>query len=214
MTIYKLSTRLFSYSFVTFLLAFLLVQPAYADSDTYLGLKVGVTHYLSPDISTNSGSTKFKKNDTTALGGVIGTSYQAIPFLGLRTDFEYMYRFSSNTSIDSKVVRGDLVAHTALANLYIDVYPLPFMSIYVGAGIGLSVLEISLQSANTSLSTVFPYFAAQAGGGLQFILFEHLVFDLNVRYLYLGDWKRSFDSDNLKVKFSGIESTIGIAYRF
>ena len=212
----KLSIRLFSYTSLVLLLSFLAVHPAYADEDPYFGLKLGYTHFLSTNVNDSENrSVKFKQNDTTALGGVIGMSYKAIPFLGLRTDLEYMYRFPTNTKIGtSPNITGKLTSHTALANMYIDFYVLPFISVYVGGGIGLSVVELTLKNNVTSGSKTSPYFAAQAGGGLQFILLKHLVFDLNVRYLYLGDWKRSFSGNSFNSTLSGVETTVGIAYRF
>lgn len=195
----------------------MMTHTAYA-SDTYLGLKLGYSHYLPEDMKSNArNSIRLKQGNTTALGGAIGTAYQAIPFLGLRTELEYIYRFPDKRNFNIPRTSVDITSHTALFNIYLDVYVLPFINVYAGAGIGLSILEANLKYNGASSSKLHPDFAAQAGGGLQFIFLKHLVLDLNVRYVYLGEWNRAThiaSLGHLKGTISGVETMVSVGYRF
>lgn len=200
--------------FLVSLFSFSFDKTAYASINPYIALKLGYSHYLPITLkeASDNGRVTSKKADTFAIGGAVGASFRILQPLAIRTELEYIYRLPKHTELQSIAPGLDIETQTLLANVYIDYYVLPALNIYVGAGIGFSALNLDIPHY-LPLPTQCR-FAAQGGVGMQYILLEHFVFDLNVRYVYLGEWKKTIQEVVIKGEPSTVEVMFSFAYKF
>lgn len=147
-----------------------------------------------------------------AIGAAIGLSYKFIPQLGIRSELEYLYRIPSSKASFGNGPTIKTQSHTALANIYIDYYVLPELTIYAGGGLGVAVIDNTIYFPGESdVSAQRSRFAAQGGAGIAYTFFNHLVLDLNVRYTHLGQWR--YPASDRRGTFSTVEALVSIAYK-
>ena len=190
-------------------------QVAHAiDINPYITFKLGYSHYIPTVFKDNTDRATAKKSDSALIGAAAGVSFQIIPVLGIRTELEYAYRTPTrpNIKVDNINYRSRIETQSVLANLYLDYYILPSLNIYLGAGIGLSAMNIDFPSVVHFARR--HAFAAQGGLGIQYTLLKHIIFDLNVRYTYLGEWKYKNTDYTLKGSPSTIETVLSVGYKF
>lgn len=207
------SKSLFSVLFVA-LSFFGMTQSAQANIDPYIAFKLGYSHYLPTTFKFDSQTITAKDADSMLIGGATGISYKFTSLIGLRTELEYGYRLPKHLKPKDKTVdgHGRIETQSLLANIYADFYVLPSLNLYFGGGIGLGIMNFDIPY-DSHFKRKYGL-AAQGGVGMQYIFFEHLALDLNVRYTYLGEWKAKLDGQTIKGDFSAIEAILGIAYIF
>lgn len=197
------------YLYTFLLLSSIVLQSHYAYADPedtvrlYLGAKLGY-HGLIPSSIHDLSSTISGRPSTIdinagvismfTLGGAIGMHIQITPRLRSRTEFEYMYHFEGKTKRvndgTQQFSRLTLASHTMLVNTYIDYDIVKFIALYVGVGVGASILEVDISKERSSGkykdAKIIPNFAWQIGFGTRIELTEYIFLDANFRYLNLG----------------------------
>lgn len=189
-------------------------QSVHASVTPYIKFKLGYSHYLPIALKASGGTGTMKKADTMSIGGSAGISITLSESFGVRTELEYLYRLPKYTTLvaTTTALRGRLETQSLLANAYLDYYIIPNLSLYIGAGLGFSVLNFDLSNFASMPSTYV--FTTQGGIGLQYTLFTRFVLDLNVRYTYLGEWKGKIMQDmNIKGQSSAIETLFSLGYK-
>ena len=144
---------------------------------------------------------------TMPVGAFIGFQYEILPSFGLRAEIEYLYRLD----VDSRKLNGyrygtapsdatgnttlSLEAHTVLANLWLDYYITPRISVYGGVGIGVAIIETSIDAPAPGIFDDWGEpeaeknsinFAWKVGVGSRFLLTNHIALDLNASYVSLA----------------------------
>ncbi|MDE7468656.1 MAG: porin family protein, partial [Desulfovibrionaceae bacterium] len=154
---------------------------------------------------------------TMPVGAFIGFQYEILPSFGLRAEIEYLYRLEVDSRkrngyryLEGSISNGQLSttekdglanttlsleAHTVLANLWLDYYITPRISVYGGVGIGVAIVETSIDAPSYSLIDDIPEpeaekvninFAWKVGVGSRFLLTNHIALDLNASYVSLA----------------------------
>lgn len=223
---------------LTFSLILFTPFTAYADPEDpvrfYLGMKLGY-HGLIPsnirDLSTTiGGGTSVMKQDSPVLSvftvGIAGGIHiQLKPRLRSRTEIEYLYHFDAKTASfnDGYGERSKMkiASHTILANTYLDYNVMKFVALYVGVGVGLSLLEVDITKERTTAvytaNKTIPDFAWQFGVGTRIELTEYIFLDANFRYLNIGAVKAFGNPSQVRMKTnsnSAIEILFSAAYTF
>lgn len=195
---------------------------AYADTDVYLGVKLGHSHTFTTPLKENWGlkkalgySPKIGSSDTFLVGGMVGISHKFISELGIRGEVEYAYRIPNKPKINIPSLTTRLSSHTLLINLFLDYYIISDLSIYIGGGGGFSIIDLDVKGGIGPAFAPVLDFAAQGGGGIRYAFADNFILDLNVRYMYLGEWLQTDDSyRKIRGTFSAIETTLALAYEF
>lgn len=212
----KLSTHYLTTVLFCTIVLFLLVssQSVYAGVSPYINFKLGYSHYLPITFKDSDGTRTTKKADTMSIGGSAGISITLSESFGVRTELEYLYRLPKHTTlVSTTIVRGRLETQSLLANAYFDYYIIPRLSLYIGAGLGFSVLNFDLPNI-VHIPSKYT-FAVQGGLGFQYMLFTRVVLDFNVRYTYLGKWRGNIiQGMNSKGQSSAIETMFSLGYKF
>ena len=164
----------------------------------YVGGKLGYAGVVAQNIQTQlpSGSNSKPYSrfmSTFAVGVVGGLQVRIAPHTHFRAELEYMHRLEVKTrqSYPEDVATNfKLLSHSILTNAYIDYAVIKFVSLYISAGIGISILEsdISRNITNASYHSkrVIPNFAWQAGFGTRVEINEYIMADFNLRYIDTG----------------------------
>ena len=178
------------------------------------------------------------------IGVFAGLQYEILPSLGLRAELEYLYRLEVNsrktngyrhyiyssgwTPQDATAKTTlSLEAHTVLANLYVDYYVTPKISIYAGAGIGISIIETNIDAPSYSFIDDGPEpeaeknvisFAWKAGLGSRFFITNHVALDINASYVSLALPNTTLGSGQLlRMKYGyvgAVEVLAAVSYVF
>lgn len=232
---------LFMKSFFTALFLFLILSiphHAYADPEDnvrfYIGAKLGY-HGLIPhrikDLSLNTlGQTTPITSDVGVLsvftiGGAGGIHIQILPRLRSRTELEYLYHFEGKAKRindgTGQLSQLNIASHTLLVNTYIDYDIIKFVALYLGVGIGTSILEADVTKEKSTgqykSSKVIANFAWQIGIGSRIELTEYIFLDVNFRYLNLGAIKAFGNETGARVSVAGnnaIELLFSASYVF
>lgn len=215
----------------------------------FLGGKLG---YSGININSISNKTVGKPSNaystflsTFGFGPFGGLQYMVLPSFGIRAELEYLYRLEVKTRKHNgyRYLTGQpnnfthqdasaktelsLETHTILANMYLDYYITPRISLYVGAGIGASIIESSIDAPSYSQYDDIPEpdgeknsinFAWQAGLGSRFFITDHVTIDINARYVGLTLSKTTLGSPQLlRMKYGMVGSAevlAGVSYVF
>ena len=211
---------------------------AYADPEDkvrfYIGAKLGY-HGLLPSnlrdrsLDRSSQPVLIKPDPGVisifTLGGSGGIHIQIAPRFRSRTELEYLYHFEG----DSKKINDgthqfskvSIASHTLLTNTYIDYDIVKFVALYLGVGIGMSILEADITkdrfNGTYKFSKVIPNFAWQVGIGTRIELTEYIFLDANFRYLNLGPMKAFGDVTQARMSIgstNAIELLFSASYVF
>ena len=210
--------RLFVLTFILTILS----SSAYANVKAlsfYVGAKLGYSHYLPSSFRSNQPGTQdlpIDGSDSALLGVTGGIAYKFIPQLGIRTELEYAYRTPSTkvtVGNGSSTDKFQVQTHTILTNVYLDYYVLPALNLYISTGIGVSMMDGKIVSpGEPDISAGRTRFAAQGGIGAAYTFSNNLVLDINIRYAHFGQYRVRADSD--RATMSGVETIVGLAYKF
>lgn len=182
----------------------------------FLGGKIGYSGINIDSIENKTLAKPANKyNDFLSSMGVGvfgGLQYTLLPTVGLRAELEYLYRLDvdskkkngynyltpptgTNTTSATGNVELSLEMHTILANLYLDYYVTPKIAVYAGFGIGISIIETSIDAWSPGLlmddhpepdaESTNVDFAWQVGIGSRFFVTENIALDVNARYVGL-----------------------------
>ncbi|MGL4721678.1 MAG: outer membrane protein [Desulfovibrionaceae bacterium] len=176
------------YSLILIFGIFLLPGSSYA-IDSYLAVK-GIGGYAPLSLKDSSGNSK---TDTPIRwGGGLALGLKVDLFIvKLRAEAEYLYKTSAKSFKEPLPSKFTFSNHNIMANAYLDLSFVPFITPYVSAGVGYSFNDgkftpndagLALSGAS-SKATNFIY---QFGLGI-FAGFDFVGIDLNLRYLNNGE---------------------------
>lgn len=173
-----------------------------------------------------------------------GVQYTFLPKFAMRGELEYVYRLdvtslkdneynylnppSGNGTTSTKgTVDVSFQSHIVLANCYLDYYITPKVAIYAGFGVGLSILNTSVDAYSPPLTTDASTpdadntkvdFAWQMGLGSRYSIVDNVIFDFNVRYIGITISDIALGNTNLLRMQHGlvgaVEVLVGIAHKF
>lgn len=210
----------------------------------YFGIKAGYSHIFSnkakfsrendPAAWPISLALPAQSRGTFVVGAAGGFGWKFLPFLGIRTELEYLYRLPVNnweSAKNLKPIDGDdyrswhpkTQFHTLLVNAYLDWYVLPKLVVYAGFGVGASIMDITMKYEADQIGSRFSdgnsqrttgNFAWQAGLGIGYNFNDHWGIDLNARYSDFG--KVAWNKEEIKgtLQFSAVEALLTVSYRF
>lgn len=219
---------------------------------SYLGLKGGYSHQAvgeSTPINKGSGVGVPGGGDLTTLpgyttpavpiGAVLGMGYRFIHRFGIRLEAEYLYRMalsSAKPNIDQGAGAAPTFdniniltnASSALVNIYVDYYILPRVNMYLGTGIGTSMLDTNLKFSTAQgegkIQGDKVNFMWQFGGGVAMSITQHIKLDLGVRFVNFGKATIStyqfaqsspmLPEGLLSFGITNIETLMGLSYHF
>ena len=176
----------------------------------YSGMHINSIENLTIGMPRNKYSTFVS---TMPVGAFIGFQYEILPSFGLRAEIEYLYRlevdsrkrngyrYGNHNGTTGSIVTTEgnttlsLEAHTVLANLWLDYYVTPRISVYGGVGIGVAIIETSIDAPAPGIFDDWNEpeaeknsinFAWKVGVGSRFLLTNHIALDLNASYVSLA----------------------------
>jgi opacity protein-like surface antigen len=198
---------------------------ALAQSGGYIGVFGGYT--FSPDVSLRVGGDFGYKFDldvqnSWALGAKVGYAPPQIRFLSFELEYIYLSPSVNRTVLapavtDFAAVEMDSTLHNLLYNIKIK-YPEGRFHPYLGAGIGISFVDVSakltarLNGVNQPTQTVSDNkngLAWQVLAGVEIDLTNSLSADLGYRY-----FSTEPKFDDLKLEYNTSMLTLGLNYRF
>lgn len=190
----------------------------------YVGAKIGYSHYLPVDtkikIPGQTGVDSYRDTPSMMVGLHSGVRYKFIPLLGIRGELEYSYRIPSKFKQDTPILQNEvslsIQTHVLLTNLYLDCFLTRRFTLYAGGGVGLSIIDRQLkgfgQKRNYPTKADFAY---QVGAGGAYLLTEHIILDLNIRYVDFGTWKHRQEGNvRFSMPLSTVEAVVSLAYAF
>lgn len=216
----------------------------------FIGAKIGYSGIHINSIENKTIGKAANKYSTFVssmpVGAFLGFQYQVKPSFGLRAELEYLYRLEVTTrkmngyrylngTPPSSLTQQDATAnvalsleiHTVLANLYLDYYVTPRISVYGGVGIGIAIIESSTDAPSYTMYDDIPEpeaernkinFACKIGFGSRFAITKHVAFDINASYIALALPSTSLGSNQLlRMQYGmvgAVEVLAGISYVF
>lgn len=207
----------------------------------YLGIKAGYSNLFSKKAHFSAENQRVfsfpaQSRGTFVVGAAGGVGYTLLPFLGIRTELEYLYRaptdnwkaYEKRSGGDVEYLRPEQQIHTLLVNAYLDWHVLPKLILYAGFGLGVSITDITMKykagdpngyaySESYINAPTVASFAWQAGLGIGYNFNDHWGIDFNARYSDFGKttWKRPA-LENAKSTFhlTAVEALLTVSYRF
>ncbi len=205
----------------------------------YVGVKGGYEYKDSKsDGMTDNAAAGTNQNGTKSVsdrsgytvGGAIGYNFAGMG-LPVRAEAEYLYhnQFKYDgtngthaTSTGSYTAKLDI--HTVFANFYYDIKTGTAFTPYVGAGLGLAIIQQKVSSTFRNWattddgSTTATNFAWNVGAGVGYAVTDNIIIDLGYRYTSFGDSKAKGNAANtqeFKVKdITSHEALLGLRYQF
>ena len=176
-------------------------NPAYASCDgPYLAVRGGVANHTLGDVEENKATDKkLNLDDNSAMfSGALGYRYKYF-----RIEAEYVQRQDTEETKISTIVMptppdvmvrstSEFKSRSYMANIYWDLSPYTMFTPYVSAGLGITTLEYSYKTSDTS-GTNKSYkednFTWSVGGGLSAQVTTRFNIDLGYRYYDMGELK-------------------------
>ena len=141
----------------------------------YWGLRGGMSIQKDDDKRNNDGEIE---NES---GNYFVSANAGVRLLRLRGELEYTYRPDS-TDVKSLIFGDDNInAQNIMANLYYNVVELPFVNLYVNAGIG------NTKFSGSSMLDTNNNFTWSAGFGANLSLLNIANLDVGYRFMDMGD---------------------------
>ena len=180
-----------------FILLFLTISGSlFAD----LYLRGGLYYASSEDISVKS-TEDFVTSAEGNVGFNIAAGYQ-LSYFRLEGEFSTLSRDVGGVSSDLISAAGSLDRNSVFANILFEFPATPFIEPYVGAGVGLSQLDFSMQSGITVGGQEFEFSGAQDDTVLSFQLMAGLRFSLRDNFsIYAG--YRYFSTESIAISETG-----------
>lgn len=203
--------------------------PAYAELlavDQYLSVKLGYSGIFANPVKIKgtllqpqSGYKEKGYISTPALSFAVGT-YYATQYIAIRGETEYAIRFNAGSTIaslpttrsPSKLTLTNTI-QTVLFNVFIDVNTNTFFVPYIGAGIGVGLIDSKYSIDTASKKKLTVDFAWQVNLGAAFYIVPSLAIDIQARYSYFGE-PRYGSGNPVRMIYTatGIDAFIGIRY--
>jgi opacity protein-like surface antigen len=179
-----------------------------AQTGGYIGVFGGYTFGNDAQWQTDFQSFDLDVSNTWVVGGKVGYTPPQIKFLSFELEFFFL-----NPDIDDTIISqsGDLEFYNIMYNMLLK-YPDGKIHPYIGAGLGLSVVNISglVRGGQGKFSDEAGAFGWQFLAGVDLDLSQNWSVDFGVRYFGTNP---SFDNDTEIDYKTGI-GTLGLTYRF
>lgn len=158
---------------------------------------------VSASDSTLSGNSSGEMSLDSGFGflAAVGNNFD-----GLRGEAEIAYRTNDLNEISSVPTSGEIVSLSVMGNLLVDLDLSESVRPFLGAGIGLTNVEIE-NGPNSADDTVFAY---QAIAGVGFLLTPITTLDLQYRYFASADP----EFDGLKAEYQTHNFFAGLRFDF
>jgi opacity protein-like surface antigen len=174
---------------------------AFASCDgPYLAVRGGVANHTLGDVEENKATDKKLDLDDNSgmISGALGYRYKYF-----RIEAEYVQRQDTEETKISTIVMptppdvmvrstSEFKSRSYMANIYWDLSPYTMFTPYVSAGLGITTLEYSYKTSDTS-GTNKSYkednFTWSVGGGLSAQVTTRFNIDLGYRYYDMGELK-------------------------
>jgi OOP family OmpA-OmpF porin len=187
----------------------------------YVQLDVGLAIVGNSDISLGGVSGDAEFDPGFAVGGAIGYRFEE----WLRAEVNLSYRqadIDKLTALGYTLAgAGDAGAFTTLVNLYVDFKPRWPVTPYVGAGIGVALIDVDSDDAANVLivNDDSTEFAWNVMAGAAWSVTDNVDLTLGYRYLSTKDvdleWTEvGFGSGTMEVEFGVHEVMFGARYNF
>ena len=179
----------------------------------YISPKFGFSYEKTNDISGSLGLFGSDKDNVFHAGFAVGYDMSKFAGVNLRAEGEYMF----HAKADAKVSGAEMgtTVHSLNANLYYDFKNTSQWTPYVGAGLGISLVDTKFSYYTLSLSDKDYKFTYNLQAGIDFSFDDHNTIGAGYRYSSLGDGEATNDFGGvMKAKHPAHEFTLTYRYTF
>jgi len=206
-------------------LAFALAGTASAQQGIYVSGNLGISIVGDQTVSgVDEGEGPWSDETSLdtgfAIHGAVGYNFDIA-----RAEFEIGYSTNDYDTLDSQDygqedLDGDLTATTFMANAYYDFKNSSAFQPYVGAGIGLAIIDIndlkgsSWDADEPAVNVDDTVFAYQIMVGVAYVINPNISIDLSYRYLGTSDPEMTDQDGDFDYEFSEHNILVGLRYTF
>ena len=146
------------------------------------------------------------------VGFAVGYDLSKIWGVNLRTEGEYMYHAKADAEVDHAKMESTI--HSLNANLYYDFKNDSQLTPYVGAGLGISMVDTKFSNPIMSFSDDKFKFTYNLQAGLDFSFDDHNTIGIGYRYSDLGGSRASNETGKYEAKARHPSHDLTLTYRF
>ncbi len=165
-----------------------------------------------------------ESHNTVGFGIFAGYDFYATSEIPIRAEIEYALRTNWQAN-DSGHLYGNYYSldasinvQTIMANVYYDFYNESDFTPYIGAGLGMGIVnssfEVDTHVRSVSRDSINTVFAWNIGAGIAYAINENVSADLGYRYLNLGYSETEMLGETLSTTSSAHEVSLGLRVGF
>lgn len=204
-------------------------MPAAAVSGDVNGFYVGIKFIDSIQNKWGSGGLSGSTSQNTVGGGIYaGYDFYPQNNIPLRAEIEYALRSNMTDSEKwyytggSQEAKGTWGLQTVMANFYLDLHNSTAFTPYIGAGLGLGIVNTEYEYkafgpgtyVDVNKSDTSSVFVWNVGAGVAYALNENISADLGYRYLGIGESEMKMLGQKYKTDGSAHEFSLGLRFTF
>jgi opacity protein-like surface antigen len=194
-----------------------------SDLDYYVGFDVGGS-FSSADVDINDELREFSDSDDDSDEAIFGTVRIGAETGKWRSDIAFTYRdeMTFKTNGPSADFKTNVDAHTIMVSAYYDLFNIEDVAIFLGGGVGTSLLKYDTSDQFVSGKDDDVEFAWQIGFGADYDINENMTIEGGYRYVDLGDVDADLqqigfpltDIGDFEVDLAASEVYLGFRYRW